>query len=70
MNDDVLVEVISDLDNYFARMIEEYEIDPLAFTSIILARILLINESCGSADNFRQLMSEVALKTTKQNSIH
>lgn len=68
MTDDILVEVITDLDNNFSEMIEKYKLNPLAFTSIILARILLINENCGTGDDFRQLISEVVLKTTPPKS--
>jgi len=69
MNDDKLVEMIREVDNTFAVMIEKYQLPPLSFSSIILARILLINESCGTGQDFRQLLSEVVLKPTKSQEV-
>ena len=65
MNDDKLIEMIREVDNTFAVLIEKYQLPPLSFSSILLARILLINESCGTGQDFRQLLSEVAVKTPK-----
>ncbi len=69
MNDDKLVEMIREVDNTFAVMIEKYQFPPLSFSSIILARILLINESCGTGQDFRQLLSEVVLKPPKSQEV-
>ena len=69
MNDDKLVEMIREVDNTFAVMIEKYQLPPLSFSSIILARILLINESCGTGQDFRQLLSEVVLKPPKSQEV-
>jgi hypothetical protein len=69
MNDDKLVEMIREVDNTFAVLIEKYQLPPLSFSSIILARILLINESCGTGQDFRQLLSEVVLKPPKSQEV-
>ena len=69
MNDDKLIEMIKEVDNTFAVLIEKYQLPPLSFSSIILARILLINESCGTGQDFRQLLSEVVLKPPKNQEV-
>ena len=69
MNDDKLIEMIREVDNTFAVLIEKYQLPPLSFNSIMLARILLINESCGTGQDFRQLLSEVAVKTPKSPEV-
>ena len=69
MNDDKLVGMIREVDNTFAVLIEKYQLPPLSFSSIILARILLINESCGTGQDFRQLLSEVVLKPPKSQEV-
>ena len=69
MNDDKLVEMIREVDNTFAVLIEKYQLPPLSFSSIILARILLINESYGTGQDFRQLLSEVVLKPPKSQEV-
>ena len=69
MNDDKLIEMIKEVDNTFAVLIEKYQLPPLSFSSIMLARILLINESCGTGQDFRQLLSEVAVKTPKSQEV-
>jgi len=65
MTDDKLLEMINEIDATFGNMVGKYQLPPLSFTSIVLARILLINESCGTGQDFRQLLSEVAVKTPK-----
>ena len=69
MNDDKLIEMIKEVDNTFAVLIEKYQLPPLSFSSILLARILLINESCGTGQDFRQLLSEVVLKPPKNQEV-
>ena len=71
MTDDKLLEMISEIDATFGNMIGKYQLPPLSFTSIVLARILLINESCGTGQDFRQLLSEVAvIKPKIQEVMH
>jgi glycerol-3-phosphate dehydrogenase (NAD(P)+) len=53
----------------FGNMIGKYQLPPLSFTSIVLARILLINESCGTGQDFRQLLSEVVLKPPRSQEV-
>ena len=69
MNDDKLIEMIREVDDTFAVLIEKYQLPPLSFSSIMLARILLINESCGTGQDFRQLLSEVVLKPPKSQEV-
>ena len=69
MTEDKLHEMIREVDDTFAVLIEKYKVPPLSFSSIILARILLINEACGSGQDFRQLLSEVVLKPPKSQEV-
>ena len=69
MTDDKLLEMITEIDATFGNMVGKYQLPPLSFTSIVLARILLINESCGTGQDFRQLLSEVAVKTPKSPEV-
>ena len=69
MTDDKLLEMISEIDATFGNMVGKYQLPPLSFTSIVLARILLINENCGTGQDFRQLLSEVAVKTPKSQEV-
>ena len=69
MTDDKLIEMISEIDATFGNMVGKYQLPPLSFTSIVLARILLINESCGTGQDFRQLLSEVVLKPPKSQEV-
>ena len=69
MTDDKLIEMITEIDATFGNIVGKYQLPPLSFTSIVLARILLINESCGTGQDFRQLLSEVAVKTPKSPEV-
>ena len=69
MTDDKLHKMIREVDDTFAVLIEKYQLPPLSFSSIILARILLINESCGTGQDFRQLLSEVVLKPPRTQEV-
>jgi len=69
MTEDKLHEMIREVDDTFAVLIEKYQLPPLSFSSIILARILLINEACGTGQDFRQLLSEVVLKPPKSQEV-
>ena len=69
MTDDNLLKMINELDATFGNMVGKYQLPPLSFSSIILARILLINESCGTGQDFRQLLSEVAVKPPKSQEV-
>ena len=69
MTDDNLLKMINEIDATFGNMVGKYQLPPLSFTSIVLARILLINENCGTGQDFRQLLSEVAVKTPKSQEV-
>jgi hypothetical protein len=69
MTEDKLHEMIREVDDTFAVLIEKYQLLPLSFSSILLARILLINESCGSGQDFRQLLSKVVLKPPRSQEV-
>jgi len=66
MTEDKLHEMIREVDDTFAVLIEKYQLLPLSFSSILLARILLINEACGTGQDFRQLLYRSGTKTAKK----
>ena len=59
MEDDILLKVIYEVDDFIALMVEKHGLDPLTLGSCMLARLTLINEHVGSGDDFRQLMLNV-----------
>ena len=70
-NDDVLTQVVNDIDSSLSVLLTKYpELNPLTFTSIILARILLINDGYGSGADFRLLLSEVIPMTPPPSAEH
>ncbi len=69
MTEDKLHKMIREVDDTFAELIGKYQLPPLSFSSIILARILLINEACGTGQDFRQLLSEVVLKPPRTQEV-
>lgn len=70
-NDDVLTQVVNDIDSSLSVLLTKYpELTPLTFTSIILARILLINDGYGSGADFRLLLSEVIPMTPPPSAEH
>ena len=69
-NDDVLTQVVNDIDSSLSVLLTKYsELNPLTFTSIILARILLINDGYGSGADFRLLLSEVIPMTPPNHEV-
>ena len=71
MEDDILLKVIYEVDDFIALMVEKHHLDPLTLGSCILARLTLINEHVGSGEDFRQLMLNVPkLKPNKVEVMH
>jgi len=70
MNDDNITKLVYDIDNMFAKYIETYHISPLVLSSILLARMMRMNDACESGKEFRQILSEAPdRKPVEQESL-
>ena len=58
MNDDTITKLVYEMDDMFAKYIEIYHISPLVLSSILLARMMRMNDACESGKEFRQILSE------------
>jgi uncharacterized protein YegL len=56
--DNTNVEALAgDIDMMINQLMEQYELEPLQISAVILARIMRMNMELGEADTFNQLMS-------------
>ena len=62
MNDDTITKLVYGIDDIFAKLIETYRIDPLALSSIVLARMIRINDACDTGGEFRQILNDASKK--------
>jgi hypothetical protein len=58
MNDDNITKLVYEIDDMFAKYIEAHQISPLVLSSILLARMMRMNDACDSGKEFRQILSE------------
>jgi hypothetical protein len=58
MNDDNIAKLVYEIDDMFAKYIEAHQISPLVLSSILLARMMRMNDACESGKEFRQILSE------------
>lgn len=47
----------ADIDMMIGQLMNQYELEPLQISAVILARIMRMNMELGEADTFNQLMS-------------
>ncbi len=47
----------ADIDMIIGQLMNQYELEPLQISAVILARIMRMNMELGEADTFNQLMS-------------
>jgi hypothetical protein len=57
MNNDNIQALAGDIDMMIAQLMEQYGLEPLQISAVILARIMRMNMELGEADTFNQLMS-------------
>ena len=70
MNDDNITKLVYDIDDMFAKYIETYHISPLVLSSILLARMMRMNDACESGKEFREILSEAPdRKPVEQKSV-
>jgi len=59
MNDSLLEELSSEIDSTIIDLIEKYKSHPLNISSIILARLVIMNNIAGSSDDFKMLLASI-----------
>jgi hypothetical protein len=59
MNDSLLEELSSEIDSTIIDLIEKYKSHPLNISSIILARLVIMNNISGSGDDFKMLLASI-----------
>lgn len=60
ISDEQLQSMSLDIDDFINKLQSTYGVIPLVATSVILARTLLANESVGTGNEYRVLLSEIA----------
>jgi hypothetical protein len=59
MNDSLLEELSSEIDSTIIDLLEKYKSHPLNISSIILARLVIMNNIAGSGDDFKMLLTSI-----------
>jgi hypothetical protein len=59
--------LVLEIDDVLSKMLVEYEFDPLHLSSIILARLVRMNQEFESHDEFNKIMNAAILKTPVDN---
>ena len=67
MTEQKLNKLVLEIDNVLSKMIAEYEYDPLHLSSIILARLVRMNQEFESHDDFNKIMNSAILKRPTDN---
>ena len=57
MNNDNIEALAGDIDMMIAQLMEQYGLEPLQISAVILARLMRMNVELGESDIFNQLMS-------------
>ena len=62
MSDEELVKLSYQIDNFLYRLFKTKEIAPINLSGIILARLIRMNESVSSEEDFYKLLHSIANK--------
>ena len=57
MNNDNIQALAGDIDMMIAQLMEQYQLESLQISAVILARLMRMNVELGESDIFNQLMS-------------
>jgi hypothetical protein len=57
MNNDNIQALAGDIDLMIGQLMDQYGLEPLQISAVILARIMRMNMELGESDTFNQLMS-------------
>jgi hypothetical protein len=69
MIDDNISKIAYEIDDVISNLITKYDIDPLSFSAILLARIVRANDFIGSGDDFRLIAANIP-KIKSEGAIH
>jgi len=69
MTDDKLSKIAFEIDDVISNLITKYDIDPLSFSAIILARLVRANDFIGSGEDFRLIAANIP-KIKSEGAIH
>jgi hypothetical protein len=64
-----LNKLVLEIDDVLSKMLVEYELDPLHLSSIILARLVRMNQEFESHDEFNKIMGAATLKTPDERTL-
>lgn len=67
VTDEELTNISFEIDDFLLKLVKEYDIETLNLSSIIIARMIRMNESANCEDHFYQLLSRVPEWRTKLN---
>ena len=67
MNDEQLIEISRDVDNYISSLLMKYDMTALSLTAVLLARTMVLNKEAGSADEFIKLLVSVVQNPPESN---
>lgn len=71
MTDDKLLEITREVDDILCMLIEKYQIGPLLVSSVLLARLMRMNDEIDNAVEFKDLMLKIIEKTKdKDKQVH
>jgi hypothetical protein len=59
MQDNEIIELAEDIDNFFNKTILEKELSVNGFNGVFMARMVRLNQACGNMENFVKLLRDV-----------
>ena len=62
MSDEELVRLSYQIDNFLYKIFKEKEIAPISLSGIVLARLIRMNESVSSEEDFYKLLKSISNK--------
>jgi hypothetical protein len=69
MTNDKLSKIAFEIDDVISEFITKYDIDPLSFSAILLARLVRANDFVGSGEDFRLIAANIP-KIKSEGAIH
>jgi hypothetical protein len=70
MNDDKLLKIAVEIDDFLTGLITKHDLDALVTSSIILARLTRMNVEVDGGEEFKALMLRAMGLTIEQSNIH
>ena len=67
MNDEQLIEISRNVDDYISSLLVKYDMTALSLTAVLLARAMVLNKEVGSAEDFTKLLISVVQNPPERN---